>query len=101
MPTFNPDELNGTRLSSVSSCCSFLRIAERSRKSKKQEEKLKEKDRYRPAAQPEKPVMTEEHFNRSWKALSYILLLAGAGNLYMAYNAVTKAIQTGVFGCGG
>ncbi len=60
----------------------------------KQEEKLKDKDRYRPATSTEKPVMTEEQFNRSWKSLSYLLLLAGAGNLYMAYNAIVRATQT-------
>lgn len=38
--------------------------------------------------------MTEEQFNRSWKSLSYLLLLAGAGNLYMAYNAIVRATQT-------
>jgi len=96
MPTFNPDELKWYAL--IFGVILLLVFAYRravKKVQKKQEEKLKEKDRYRPAAQPEKPVMTEEHFNRSWKALSYILLLAGAGNLYMAYNAVTKAIQTG------
>ena len=38
--------------------------------------------------------MTEEQFSRAWKSLSYLLLLAGAGNLYMAYNAVVRALQS-------
>lgn len=40
----------------------------------------------------EKPRMTEEQFNHSWRALSYLLLLAALGNLYMVYNSVSKAL---------
>lgn len=61
----------------------------------KQQEQIKEKDRYKPATTTDKLVMTDEQFNRSWKALSYMLLLAGAGNLYMAYSAFRNAIQVG------
>jgi hypothetical protein len=61
----------------------------------KQQEQVKEKDRYKPAVQVDKSAMTEEQFNRSWKALSYLLLLAGAGNLYMAYTALKNATQAG------
>ena len=43
-------------------------------------------------AQVEKPRMTEEQFKHSWRNLSYLLLLAGIGNLYMAYTALTKAL---------
>lgn len=41
----------------------------------------------------EKPKLTEDQFNKSWKSLSYLLLLAAAGNLYMSYTAVKSAIQ--------
>lgn len=41
----------------------------------------------------EKPKLTEDQFNKSWKSLSYLLLLAAAGNLYMSYTAVRSAIQ--------
>jgi hypothetical protein len=61
----------------------------------KHQDQLKEKVPYIPATPSEKPGLTEEQFNRSWKALSYMLLLAGAGNLYMAYTALRSAIQTG------
>lgn len=51
-----------------------------------------------PAAKPRLPVekqpMTQEQFNRSWKTLSYMMLLAGAGNLYVAYTAVGDAMQS-------
>ena len=43
-------------------------------------------------AQVEKPRMTEEQFKHSWRNLSYLLLLAGVGNLYMAYTALTKVL---------
>jgi hypothetical protein len=64
----------------------------------KHQDQLKEKVPYIPATPSEKPGLTEEQFNRSWKALSYMLLLAGAGNLYMAYTALRSAIQTGGLG---
>jgi hypothetical protein len=60
-----------------------------------QEKKIKAQSGYKVPVVVEKPAMTEEQFNRSWKSLSYLLLLAGAGNLYSAYNAVTKATQSG------
>jgi len=41
-----------------------------------------------------KPRMTEEQFNKSWKSLSYLMLLAAAGNLYMLYNSVRGALET-------
>ncbi|MCX6055702.1 MAG: hypothetical protein NTZ74_12475 [Chloroflexi bacterium] len=44
---------------------------------------------------PQKPKFTEEQFNRSWKSLSYLLLLAAAGNLYMVYTAIGEAFATG------
>lgn len=43
--------------------------------------------------QAEKPLLTEEQFTKSWKSLSYLLLLAAAGNLYMVYTAVRSAVQ--------
>jgi sterol desaturase/sphingolipid hydroxylase (fatty acid hydroxylase superfamily) len=47
-----------------------------------------------PAQPVDKPRMTEEQFMKSWKGLSYLLLLAAAGNLYMAYNSLTGALET-------
>jgi hypothetical protein len=46
---------------------------------------------------PEQQVklkMTPEQFNKSWKSLRYLMLLAAAGNLYMAYNSLTRALET-------
>jgi len=58
------------------------------------EARHKEKPGHRAAApvQLEAPRMTEEQFRHSWRSLSYLLLLAGAGNLYMAYTAFNKAV---------
>jgi hypothetical protein len=44
-----------------------------------------------------KPGMTEEQFTKSWKSLSYLMLLAAAGNLYMLYNSVKGALSTQSF----
>jgi hypothetical protein len=41
-----------------------------------------------------KPKMTQEQFNKAWKNLSYLMLLAGVGNLYVAYTAVGDALQS-------
>jgi hypothetical protein len=43
---------------------------------------------------PQKPKMTEEQFDKSWKNLSYLLLLASAGSLYMVYMAVKAALSS-------
>jgi hypothetical protein len=54
----------------------------------------------RPAQSPAldaRSRMTAEQFNRSWKSLSYLLLLAAAGNLYMLYRSVTGALETGSY----
>lgn len=40
---------------------------------------------------PAKPRLTEEQFNKSWKNLSYLLLLAALGSLYVVYTAVKAA----------
>ncbi|KAF0112027.1 MAG: hypothetical protein FD147_541 [Chloroflexi bacterium] len=40
------------------------------------------------------PKLTEEQFDKSWKNLSYLLLVAGAGNLFMVYNAIKIALET-------
>jgi hypothetical protein len=40
--------------------------------------------------------LTEDQFNRIWKNLSYLILLAGAGNLYMVYTAVNAALVSGI-----
>jgi hypothetical protein len=51
-----------------------------------------------PAGAPEtKPRMTEEQFKKSWRSLSYLMLLAAAGNLYMLYNSVVGALETGSY----
>ena len=41
-----------------------------------------------------KPRMSAEQFNQAWKSLSYLMLLAAAGNLFMAYNSVRGALDT-------
>ena len=41
-----------------------------------------------------RPKMTPEQFNKSWKSLGYLMLLAAAGNLYMAYNSLSGALET-------
>ncbi len=41
-----------------------------------------------------KPRMSEDQFNKSWKSLSYLMLLSAAGNLYMAYNSLMGALET-------
>ena len=51
----------------------------------------------KPPPPPQKPKLTEEEFNKSWKGLSYLLLLAAAGNLYMVYTAVRAALAQGIF----
>lgn len=38
--------------------------------------------------------MTEEQFKQSWKSLSYLMLLAAAGNGYMLYNSLRGALET-------
>ena len=40
--------------------------------------------------------LTDDQFNRIWKNLSYLILLAGAGNLYMVYTAVNAALVSGI-----
>ena len=44
---------------------------------------------------PVKPKLTEAQFDKSWKSLSYLLLLAAAGSLYMVYIAVKAALDAG------
>ena len=44
-----------------------------------------------------KPTLTAEQFEKSWKSLSYLLLLAAAGNLYMLYSSVREALETGSY----
>lgn len=41
---------------------------------------------------PQKPRMTEQQYSKAWKSLSYLILLAAAGSLYMAYVAVKSAL---------
>ena len=37
--------------------------------------------------------LTEEQFQKTWKSLSYLLLVAAAGSLYMVYTAVQSALD--------
>ena len=51
-----------------------------------------------PARKPvEKAMLTEDQFKKSWKALSFLLLLAALGSLYMVFNGIRSAltVQTG------
>ncbi|MHC1783882.1 MAG: hypothetical protein AB9891_14205 [Anaerolineaceae bacterium] len=41
---------------------------------------------------PQKPRMTEEQYSKAWNNLSYLILLAAAGSLYMVYVAVKSAL---------
>lgn len=45
----------------------------------------------------EKPQLTEIQFQKTWKSLSYLLLLAAAGSVYMVYTAVKSGITSGLF----
>lgn len=96
MSNFNPEELKWYALIfGVILLIVFIYRKATKKVISDREKKAKAQSAYRPVVSTEKPAMTEEQFTRSWKSLSYLLLLAGAGNLYMAYNAVTKAIQAG------
>ena len=46
------------------------------------------------APAPVKPLMTEELFNKAWKGLSYLMLLAAVGNGYMFYNSLKGVLET-------
>jgi hypothetical protein len=37
--------------------------------------------------------LTEDQFQKTWKSLSYLLLVAAAGSLYMVYTAVRSALD--------
>ncbi len=37
--------------------------------------------------------LTEEQFQKTWKSLSYLLLVAAAGSFYMVYTAVKSALD--------
>lgn len=94
MPTFNPDELKWYAL--IFGVMLLIVIAYRKAMKKvrgDQEAKMKGQSAYKPPSAVTKPVMTEEQFNKAWKSLSYMLLLAGAGNLYMAYTSLTSALN--------
>jgi len=43
---------------------------------------------------PQKPKLSEDQFNKSWKSLSYLILLAAAGSLYMVYMAAKLALTS-------
>jgi len=95
MSEFNPAELKYYAL--IFGVILLILIAYRQAVKKVQrnrEIKGKEKPASRATvpAEVEKPRLTEEQFTHSWRSLSYLLLLAGAGNLYMAYTALTKAL---------
>jgi high-affinity Fe2+/Pb2+ permease len=62
---------------------------------RKQKSRSLNQDKLAQAQEPAvKPRMTEEQFNKSWKSLSYLMLFAAAGNLYMAYNSLMGALDT-------
>jgi len=44
-----------------------------------------------------KNKLTDEQFTKTWKSLSYLLLLVAAGSLYMVYIAVKSALDIGLF----
>ena len=95
MSEFNPAELKSYAL--VFGVILLILIAYRRAVKKVQrnrEIRQKEKPASRATApvQVEKTRLTEEQFKHSWRNLSYLLLLAGVGNLYMAYTALTKAL---------
>lgn len=95
MPTFNPDELKWYALIfGVILLLVFTYRKAMKKVQKDQAEKLKTQSAYKPPAPITKPVMSEEQFNKAWKSLSYMLLLAGAGNLYMAYTALNSALNS-------
>lgn len=60
------------------------------KKAKKRQEALSQPVKTKPIQQ--KPRMTEDQFAKSWKNLSYLMLLAAAGSLYMVYVAVKSAL---------
>lgn len=94
MPTFNPDELKWYAL--IFGIILLIVFAYRKAMKKvrsDQEAKMKAQSAYKPPAAVSKQGMTEEQFNKAWKSLSYMLLLAGAGNLYMAYTALVSAMN--------
>jgi len=97
MSNFNPDELKYYALIfGVILLVVFIYRKSIKKVREKQAAKLKEQSGYKPAAarvQAESSAMTEEQFNKVWKNLSYLILLAGIGNLYMAYTAIRSAIQ--------
>jgi len=96
MSNFNPEELKYYAL--IFGVILLLLFTYRKAMKKinsDQEKKRKAQSGYKATVPVEKPVMTEEQFNKSWKYLSYMLLLAGAGNLYMAYTALKSALQPG------
>lgn len=41
----------------------------------------------------QKKILTAEQFQKTWKSLSYLLLVAAAGSLYMVYTAVRSALD--------
>ena len=59
---------------------------------KKQKEGLLDTKNKKPIQ--EKPQLTEEQFNKTWKNLSYLLLLVAAGSLYMVYIAIKAALDS-------
>lgn len=95
MSEFNPAELKYYAL--IFGVILLILIAYRQavkkvQRNKETRQKEKPASRTTAAVQVEPPRLTEEQFTRSWKSLSYLLLLAGAGNLYMAYTALNKAL---------
>ena len=63
------------------------------RKVKKEQAEKAISGKFQQPAQVQKPILTEEQYQRSWKSLGYLLLLAAAGNLYMTFTAAKTAIE--------
>jgi hypothetical protein len=96
MSNFNPEELKYYALIfGVILLVVFIYRKAIKKVREKQATKLKEQSGFKPAArvQAERPALPEEQCNKVWKHLSYLILLAGVGNLYMAYTAIRSATQ--------
>jgi hypothetical protein len=47
----------------------------------------------KPSPEPSNKL-ADDQFYKTWKSLSYLLLLVAAGNLYMMYTGVVSALET-------
>jgi hypothetical protein len=63
------------------------------RKVKKEQAEKEITGKFQQPVQPQKPILTEEQYQKSWKSLGYLLLLAAVGNLYMTYTALRTIVE--------